>query len=88
MGETLNEQCRVRDEGLRAVNTRLIRRKGINRNGIILAGPYQETNANLLPTTAGITKVAAVSGFNWGKGIVRRLTSYRLKARALPSDRF
>ena len=55
MGETLTQQRRVRDEGLRVVNR--------FRQGRILTVPAEEAPANYVPAAAVIRRGRALSGF-------------------------
>ena len=54
MGETLTQQRRVRDEGLRVVNR--------FRQGRILTVPAEEAPANYVPAAAVIRRWRALSG--------------------------
>ena len=67
MGESLTEQCRVRDEGLRVVN---LCQKGRN-----LTVPSEEATANYVPAAAVIRRWRALFGFTGRKGRVGGLIS-------------
>ena len=54
MGESLTQQCRVRDEGLRIVNR--------CRGGRNLTVPLEEATANYVPAAAVIRRWQALSG--------------------------
>ena len=67
MGETLTQQRRVKDEGLRIVN---FCHKGRKRTV-----PYEEATANYVPAAAVIRRWQALSGFTGCKGRVGGLIS-------------
>ena len=67
MGETLTQQRRVKDEGLRIVNFCL---RGRN-----LTVPEEEATANYVPAAAVIRRWQALSGITGCKGRVGGLTS-------------
>ncbi len=60
MGETLTQQRRVRDEGLRVVNR--------FQQGRIPTVPAEEAPANYVPAAAVIRRWQALSGFIGRKG--------------------
>ena len=62
MGETLTQQCRVKEEGLRIVNFCL---QGRNKTV-----PEEEATANYVPAAAVIRRWQALSGFTGCKGRV------------------
>ena len=62
MGESLTQQCRVRDEGLRIVNR--------CRGGRNLTVPLEEATANYVPAAAVIRRWRALFGFIGRKGSV------------------
>ena len=62
MGGTLNQQRRVKDEGLRIVN--------FCRMGRKMTVPYKEATANYVPAAAVIRRWQALSGFTGCKGRV------------------
>ena len=67
MGETLTQQCRVKEEGLRIVNFCL---QGRNKTV-----PEEEATANYVPAAAVIRRWQALSGFTGRKGRVGGLIS-------------
>ena len=67
MGETLTQQRRVKDEGLRIENFCL---RGRN-----LTVPEEEATANYVPAAAVIRRWQALSGITGCKGRVGGLTS-------------
>ena len=75
MGETLTEQRRVSEEGLRVVKLcckgRIIRRG----NALELTVPYQKATANYVPAAAVIRRWQALSGIIGRKGCVGGLLS-------------
>ena len=71
MGETLNEQCRVSDEGL-------IDRKALSSRKIMTV-LEEEAPANYVPAAAVIRRGRALSGFIGRKACVGGLLSLRLK---------
>ena len=62
MGETLTQQRRVKEEGLRIVNFCLQGRK--------MTVPEEEATANYVPAAAVIRRWQALSGFTGCKGRV------------------
>ena len=62
MGESLMQQRRVRDDGLRVVNR--------FHQGRIWTVPGEEAPANYVPAAAVIRRVRALSGFIGRKGLV------------------
>ena len=76
MGETLTQQRRVRDDGLRVVN-----RFQQGRNSTV---PAEEAPANYVPAAAVIRRSRALSGFIGRKASAGGLISLKLKAVAQP----
>ena len=70
MGETLTEQRRVKEEGLRTVNFCDKGRKADTGNGIRVTVLYEEATANYVPAAAVIRRWQALSGFTGCKGRV------------------
>ena len=66
MGESLMQQRRVRDDGLRVVNR--------FHQGRILTVPGEEAPANYVPAAAVIRRVRALSGFIGRKELVGGLS--------------
>ena len=62
MGETLTQQRRVKDEGLRVVN--------FFDRGRIMTVPEKQVTANYVPAAAVIRRWQALSGFTGCKGRV------------------
>ena len=62
MGESLTEQRRVNDEGLRVVKFCYKGRKVIGGNGYQLTVPYEKATANYVPAAAVIRRWRALSG--------------------------
>ena len=62
MGESLTQQRRVKDEGLRIVN--------FSRRGRERTVPEEEATANYVPAAAVIRRWQALSGFTGCKGRV------------------
>ena len=82
MGETLNEQCRVSDEGLWIVKLCCMEKNARLGNELSLMVPYQKAPANYVPAAAVIRRGRALSGFIGRKGCVGGLLSLRLKPEA------
>ena len=74
MGETLNEQCRVSDEGLWIVKLCCMGRMTKLGNEFSVTVPYQKAPANYVPAAAVIRRERALSGFIGCKGCVGGLT--------------
>ena len=75
MGETLTQQRRVRDEGLRIVN---LCQKGKMYSApinTVLMVPSEEAPANSVPAAAVIRRVQALIGITGRKGRVGGLSS-------------
>ena len=62
MGESLTEQRRVSDEGLRIVKLCYEGRMAGSGNGIRLTVPRQKVTANYVPAAAVIRRSRALSG--------------------------
>ena len=74
MGESLTQQCRVRDEGLRIVNR--------CQEGRNLTVPLKEVTANYVPAAAVIRRWQALFGFIGRKGSAGGLVSLMWNPRA------
>ncbi len=61
MGETLTQQRRVSDEGLRVVKLCQVGRNHYVRNDIVLTVPPKEAPANSVPAAAVIRRVKRYS---------------------------
>ncbi len=72
MGESLIQQRRVRDDGLRVVNLFQYRRSCIFL-GVVTVGT-EEAPANYVPAAAVIRRVRALSGIIGRKGLVGGLS--------------
>ena len=70
MGGTLNEQCRVSEEGLRIVKLCCKRRTVRIGNDAEVTVAYQKATANYVPAAAVIRRGQALSGFTGCKGSV------------------
>ena len=79
MGETLNEQCRVSDEGLWIVKLCCMGRTAEVGNGFGVTVPCQKAPANYVPAAAVIRREQALSGIIGRKGCVGGLLSMKLK---------
>ena len=84
MDESLIEQCRVRDDGLRIVNLCCEERTHASGNGGVLTVPYQKVTANYVPAAAVIHRWRALSGFIGRKECTGGLSSRLLKPGAQP----
>ena len=84
MGETLNEQCRVSEEGLWIVKLCCMGRMVILGNEYNVTVPYQKAPANYVPAAAVIRRGRALSGFIGRKACVGGLLSLRSKPEAQP----
>ena len=62
MGESLTQQCRVSEEGLRVVKLFIF--------GKMMTVPKEEAPANYVPAAAVIRRVRALSGFIGRKELV------------------
>ena len=82
MGETLNEQCRVSDEGLWIVKLCCMEKTIRLGNELNVMVPYQKAPANYVPAAAVIRRGRALSGFIGRKACVGGLLSLRLKSEA------
>ena len=79
MGETLNEQCRVSDEGLRIVKLCCGGKTRLGGNARALMVPRKKVTANYVPAAAVIRRGRALSEFIGRKACVGGLLSLRLK---------
>ena len=70
MGETLTQQRRVDDEGLRVVKSCSGGRKAEDQYPSALTVPQQKAPANYVPAAAVIHKEQALSGIIGRKGLV------------------
>ena len=70
MGETLNEQCRVSDEGLWIVKLCCMGRTLVLGNEYQVTVPYEKAPANYVPAAAVIRRGRALSGMTGRKGRV------------------
>ena len=70
MGETLNEQCRVSEEGLRIVKLCCKRKTVDIGNDVQVMVSYQKATANYVPAAAVIRRWQALSGMIGRKGCV------------------
>ena len=70
MGGTLNEQCRVSEEGLRIVKLCCKRKTVDIGNDVQVMVSYQKATANYVPAAAVIRRWQALSGFTGCKGSV------------------
>ena len=70
MGGTLNEQCRVSEEGLRIVKLCCKRKTDHVGNDMIVMVSYQKATANYVPAAAVIRRWRALSGMIGRKGCV------------------
>ena len=79
MGGTLNEQCRVSEEGLRIVKLCCKRKtSAIGNDGAVMVS-YQKATANYVPAAAVIRRWRALSGFIGRKASAAGLLSLELK---------
>jgi hypothetical protein len=77
MSESLTEQRRVSDEGLRVVKLCCKGRTSKIGNDLVLTVPYQKATANYVPAAAVIRRWQALSGIIGRKGCVGGLLSLR-----------
>ena len=70
MGESLTEQRRVSEEGLRVVKLCCEGRTAHTGNGMGVTVLYQKATANYVPAAAVIRRGQALSGFTGCKGSV------------------
>ena len=75
MGESLTEQRRVSDEGLRVVKLCCKGRTVSIGNDTEMTVPYQKATANYVPAAAVIRRWQALSGIIGRKGCVGGLAS-------------
>lgn len=77
MGGTLNEQCRVSEEGLRVVKL-CCKRKTMDRgNAMQVMVSYEKATANYVPAAAVIRRWRALSGMIGRKGCAGGITSLK-----------
>ncbi len=77
MGESLIQQRRVEDEGLRVVNSCQVGRKGRGQQPLFMTVPSEEAPANSVPAAAVIRGGQALFGIIGRKERVGGLTSQR-----------
>ena len=77
MGESLTEQRRVSEEGLRVVKLCCEGRTAYTGNGIGVTVLYQKATANYVPAAAVIRRWRALSGIIGRKGCAGGLKSLR-----------
>ena len=70
MGESLTQQRRVSDDGLRVVKLCCTGRKGGVGNDFVMTVPCEEAPANYVPAAAVIRRERALSGITGRKGRV------------------
>ena len=75
MEGTLNEQCRVSEEGLRIVKLCCKRKTMDIGNDVQVMVSYQKATANYVPAAAVIRRGQALSGFTGCKGSVDGVAS-------------
>ena len=77
MGESLTEQRRVSEEGLRVVKLCCEGRTAHTGNGMGVTVLYQKATANYVPAAAVIRMGQALSGFTGCKGSVGGMASQK-----------
>ena len=77
MEETLMQQRRVEDEGLRVVNSCQMGRKGVGQYPALLTVPSEEAPANSVPAAAVIRRGQALFGIIGRKGRAGGLVGQR-----------
>ena len=77
MGESLIQQRRVEEEGLRVVNSCQLGRKAVGKYPAVLTVPAEEAPANSVPAAAVIRRGLALFGIIGRKGHVGGLASQR-----------
>ncbi len=75
MGETLTQQRRVSEEGLRVVKLCQVEKKSFDQYSKDLMVPLEEAPANSVPAAAVIRRVQALFGFTGRKERVGGLAS-------------
>ncbi len=75
MGESLMQQCRVCEEGLRVVSTFSREETAVGQYPIALTLPTEEAPANSVPAAAVIQRVQALIGITGRKARVGGLVS-------------
>ena len=86
MGETLTQQRRVEDEGLRVVNSCQVGRIGCSKQLQLLTVPPEEAPANSVPAAAVIRRGRALFGITGRKEYVGGMLSLLLKTGAQLRD--
>ncbi|OUJ41023.1 hypothetical protein BTO03_26200 [Vibrio parahaemolyticus] len=79
MGASLNEQCRVSEEGLRTVKLCCRGKRAEAGNGFCWMVPGQKATANYVPAAAVIRRWRALSGMIGRKGCAGGLFSLKAK---------
>ena len=79
MEETLNEQCRVSDEGLWIVKLCCMEKMIRLGNELYLTVPFKKATANYVPAAAVIRRWRALSGFIGRKACADGLLSLKSK---------
>ncbi len=77
MGESLTEQRRVSEEGLRVVKLSHLGRADRRGNALIETVPREEAPANYVPAAAVIRRGQALSGITGRKGCVGGFVSLK-----------
>ena len=77
MEGTLNEQCRVSEEGLRIVKLCCKRKTVDIGNDVQVMVSYQKATANYVPAAAVIRRGQALSGITGCKGCVGGMASQK-----------
>ena len=77
MGASLNEQCRVSEEGLRIVKLCCEGKMERRGNASLLMVPRQKVTANYVPAAAVIRRWQALSGMIGRKGCVGGASSLK-----------
>ena len=77
MEGTLNEQCRVSEEGLRIVKLCCKRKTVDIGNDVQVMVSYQKATANYVPAAAVIRRWQALSGITGCKGCVGGMASQK-----------
>ena len=70
MGESLTQQRRVSDDGLRVVKLCWMGRKACIGNDVRMTVPFEEAPANYVPAAAVIRRERALFGITGRKGSV------------------
>ena len=88
MGETLTEQRRVSEEGLRIVKLCCKGRTSDTGNGVRVTVLYQKATANYVPAAAVKRRWQALSGITGCKGSAGGTASWVFNLRAQPVSAF